>query len=66
MDNRVVITGLGIVSPNGVGIDEFTKAIKNGTSGIEYHEELNELNFSCCIGGIPSVSEELKRNYFLQ
>jgi 3-oxoacyl-[acyl-carrier-protein] synthase-1 len=66
MDNRVVITGLGIVSPNGVGIDEFTKAIKNGTSGIEYHEELNELNFSCCIGGIPSVSEELKRNYFTE
>tara|TARA_R110000737_G_scaffold50895_2_gene71972 strand:+ start:14089 stop:15357 length:1269 start_codon:yes stop_codon:yes gene_type:complete len=66
MDNRVVITGLGVVSPNGVGIDEFTKAIKNGTSGIEYHEELNELNFSCCIGGIPSVSEELKRNYFTE
>lgn len=64
MDKRVVITGLGVVSPNGVGLDNFTDALKNGTSGIEYHEVLKELNFSCCIGGIPKVSEELKRNYF--
>jgi 3-oxoacyl-(acyl-carrier-protein) synthase len=63
MDNRVVITGLGVVSPNGVGLDAFTNAIKSGTSGIEFYEELKELNFSCCIGGIPNVSEELKRNY---
>jgi len=66
MDNRVVITGLGVVSPNGVGLDDFTEAIKNGTSGIEYYEALKELSFSCCIGGIPSVSEELKRNYFTE
>ncbi len=66
MNNRVVITGLGIVSPNGVGLDAFTNAIKSGTSGIEFHEELKELNFSCCIGGIPNVTEELKRNYLTE
>ncbi len=66
MDKRIVITGLGIVSPNGVGLDNFTNAVKNGTSGIEYHETLKELGFSCCIGGIPNVSEELKRNYFTE
>ena len=66
MDKRIVITGLGIVSPNGVGLENFMHALKNGTSGIEYHEALNELNFSCCIGGIPKVSEELKRNYFTE
>jgi 3-oxoacyl-(acyl-carrier-protein) synthase len=66
MENRVVITGLGVVSPNGVGLDLFTNAIKKGLSGIEYHEALNELNFSCCIGGIPTISEELKRNYFTE
>ena len=64
MEERVVITGLGIVSPNGVGLENFTKALKNGTSGIEYHEILKELSFSCCIGGVPEVSEELKRKYF--
>ncbi len=64
MINKVVITGLGIVAPNGVGITDFTKAIKNGTSGIQFYQELEELNFSCCIGGIPPVTEELKQNYF--
>lgn len=66
MENRVVITGLGIVSPNGVGLANFTHAIKNGISGIEFHEVLKELSFSCCIGGIPKISEELKRNYFTE
>ena len=61
--NRVVITGLGVVAPNGVGIDAFTKAIKTGVSGITFHKELKELNFSCCIGGIPQVPEELKAQY---
>ena len=61
---RVVITGLGVVAPNGVGITDFTNAIKNGTSGIQYYQELKDLNFSCCIGGIPPVSEELKAEYF--
>ncbi len=66
MDRRVVITGLGVVAPNGVGLSAFTNALKNGTSGIQYYEELKELGFSCCIGGIPTVSEELKRNYFTE
>ena len=66
MNNRVVITGLGVVSPNGVGLDAFTNAIKSGTSGIEFHQELKDLGFSCCIGGIPTVSEELKRKYLTE
>ncbi len=64
MNNRVVITGLGIIAPNGVGIADFTKAIKNGESGIQFYQELKDLNFSCCIGGIPPVTEELKQQYF--
>ena len=64
MINKVVITGLGVVAPNGVGITNFTKAIKNGESGIQFYQELEDLNFSCCIGGIPRVTEELKQHYF--
>ena len=60
---RVVITGLGVVAPNGVGIDAFTKAIKKGQSGITFHQNLADLNFSCCIGGIPQISEEKKGAY---
>ena len=63
MNNRVVITRLGVVAPNGVGLDAFSKAIKNGDSGITFHQQLADLNFSCCIGGIPQVSEEKKLEY---
>ena len=64
MKHRVVITGMGVVAPNGVGLMEFTKAIKKGTSGITFHQNLKDLNFSCCIGGIPNISEEKKQAYF--
>lgn len=66
MNNRVVITGLGVVSPNGVGLEAFLQAIQSGTSGIKYYPTLKELGFSCCIGGIPDVSEELKREYLTE
>ncbi|MET2983911.1 beta-ketoacyl-[acyl-carrier-protein] synthase family protein [Aureibaculum conchae] len=64
MKNRVVITGLGVVAPNGVGVDNFTYALKKGISGIEFYQELADLKFSCCIGGTPNVSEEKKSEYF--
>lgn len=32
--NRVVITGMGILAPNGIGIEPFWKSILNGESGI--------------------------------
>lgn len=63
MNNRVVITGLGVVAPNGVGVDQFTEAIKNGKSGIEFHPHLKEKGFSCCIGGIPKVTDAHKLEY---
>lgn len=63
MNRRVVITGLGVVAPNGVGLADFGAAIKQGVSGIAYYPALKELNFSCCIGGTPAVSEAMKLNY---
>lgn len=66
MENRVVITGMGVVAPNGVGLDAFSNAIQHGISGIEFFSNLKDLGFSCCIGGIPAVSEELKREYFTE
>jgi 3-oxoacyl-(acyl-carrier-protein) synthase len=64
MKKRVVITGLGIVSPNGIGLDSFTQAIKNGISGIKHDTELERLKFSCQIAGKPEVSTELSLQYF--
>lgn len=64
MKHRVVITGMGVVAPNGVGLNDFSEAIKKGVSGITYYQTLKDLDFSCCIGGIPKVSEEKKLEYF--
>lgn len=62
--NRVVITGLGIVAPNGVGIPAFIHAIKNGLSGIRHDDELRQLQFSCQIVGKPQITDEIKSEYF--
>jgi 3-oxoacyl-(acyl-carrier-protein) synthase len=51
--NRVVITGLGVVAPNGINIPSFTHAIKNGISGIQFLQELKEHAMGCCVAGIP-------------
>lgn len=61
---RVVITGLGVVAPNGVGVADFTTAIRSGRSGIRYVEELAELGFACRVGGIPPVTDEQRAGYF--
>ena len=63
MKKRVVITGMGVVSPNGIGLKQFTEAIQAGSSGITFHQDLQDLNFSCCIGGTPIISEEKKLEY---
>jgi len=63
LKTRVVITGLGVVAPNGVGLQEFTEAIKTGKSGITFHQNLKDKGFSCCIGGIPEISEGKKLEY---
>lgn len=66
MQKRVVITGLGVVAPNGVGLDAFTNAIKKGLSGIKHDDELERLQFSCQISGKPELSTELIDNYFTE
>ncbi|MBC5838740.1 beta-ketoacyl-[acyl-carrier-protein] synthase family protein [Flavobacterium muglaense] len=66
MSRRVVITGLGVVAPNGVGLEAFTHAIKNGVSGIKKDPDLERLQFSCQISGKPEISTELSLNYFTE
>lgn len=64
MANRVVVTGMGVVAPNGIGLTAFGNAIKNGVSGIRHISKLEELQFSCQIAGCPEISEALSLNYF--
>lgn len=64
MNKRVVITGMGVAAPNGVGLENFEKALKNTQSGIRFFSELERLKFSCQIGGKPEITEELLNQYF--
>lgn len=61
---RVVITGMGVVAPNAVGLNNFENAIKQGISGIKHIPLLEQLKFACQIAGIPHVSLEKKQEYF--
>ncbi|MDD5476260.1 MAG: beta-ketoacyl-[acyl-carrier-protein] synthase family protein [Syntrophales bacterium] len=61
---RVVVTGVGVVAPNAVGLSEFLKALKEGRSGIRFIPELEELKFGCQIGGIPENFTEVRTGYF--
>jgi 3-oxoacyl-[acyl-carrier-protein] synthase II len=63
MGKRVVITGLGVVAPNGVGIPAFLQALQNGTSGIKFIPQYKELNFSCQVAGMPAFDWEILKNY---
>jgi len=64
MNRRVVVTGLGVVAPNGHGLEEFETALRNGQSGIKYIEKLTELNFRCQVAGVPSGIDQKLSEYF--
>lgn len=64
MKNRVVITGLGIVSPNGIGVPAFKSAIEQGLSGVRFMPKMKELSFSCQIGAAPELPITLIKEYF--
>ncbi|WP_394749064.1 beta-ketoacyl-[acyl-carrier-protein] synthase family protein [Spongiimicrobium salis] len=64
MNRRVVITGLGVCAPNGIGLESFTKALIKGESGIAFDEQLKELNFGCQIAGQPDLDTVNLEDYF--
>ena len=63
MAKRVVVTGMGVVAPNGIGVPAFLHAIQNGISGIKFMPRYQELNFSCHLAGMPDFNWESLRNY---
>ena len=64
MKNRVVITGLGVVSPNAIGVNAFEKALRSMKSGITFHQTLKDKGFSCQIAGTPKVEQQHLDQYF--
>lgn len=66
MRRRVVVTGMGVVAPNGHGLDTFAQAIREGRSGIRHFPRLAEMNFACQVGGIPENFDAVLQSYFDQ
>ncbi|MGB5526419.1 MAG: beta-ketoacyl-[acyl-carrier-protein] synthase family protein [Gemmatimonadota bacterium] len=64
MRRRVVITGMGVVAPNAVGLDAYEQALRNGTSGIRHIPILDELKFGCRVAGVPQGVDEIAEDYF--
>jgi 3-oxoacyl-(acyl-carrier-protein) synthase len=63
MSRRVVVTGLGVVSPNGMGVPAFLDAIRNGVSGIRHVPQYEALKFNCQVAGLPQFEWERLKNY---
>ena len=64
MRRRVVVTGMGVVAPNAVGLDAYEQALRNGTSGIRHIPILDELKFGCRVAGVPQGVDEIAEEYF--
>jgi len=60
---RVVVTGLGVLAPNAHGLQAFAGALREGKSGIRFHQHLADVNFGCQVGGIPEGVEALQKQY---
>ena len=55
---RVVVTGMGIVSPVGFGIEYAWKNILAGKSGIRKIEDIDVTDLACQIAGVPVRGDE--------
>ena len=53
---RVVITGIGAVSPIGLNVKEVNSSLKEGKSGISFNEEYKELGMRSHIAGSIDIS----------
>jgi 3-oxoacyl-(acyl-carrier-protein) synthase len=63
MSRRVVVTGMGVIAPNGVGVPAFLHALQNGISGIKYVSGYPELNFNSHVCGVPAFDMDQLKNY---
>ena len=59
MDRRVVITGMGAVSPNGVGNAAFSRAILEGRSGVNRISRFDPAEIPVQIAGEVHDFDEL-------
>ena len=48
---RIVITGLGVVAPNGIGKEEFWKGLYEGRNCVDKITFFDASSFSCQVAG---------------
>src|SRR4030042_2170868 len=54
---RIVITGTGVIAPNGIGKEQFWTALKEGQSGIKPISRFDTSSFKCKLGGeVPNFN----------
>lgn len=66
MEQRVVITGMGIYSCLGTSLDQVTQSLREGKSGIVYDEERKEYGFKSALTGkvpTPDLKKLLNRRH---
>lgn len=64
MRKRVVITGMGVVAPNAIGVPAFYEALRAGESGLRHDPQLEQLKFGCQVAGEPQLDEATIAKYF--
>ena len=62
--DRVVITGVGVLAPNGHGPAEFAQALREGRSGIRRQPDMAAAGFACQVAGVPAGVDALREHYF--
>jgi 3-oxoacyl-[acyl-carrier-protein] synthase II len=50
-NKKIVITGLGVIAPNGIGKEEFWQALRDGRSGIKPIKRFDTAEFKCKLAG---------------
>ncbi|MEM7104560.1 MAG: beta-ketoacyl-[acyl-carrier-protein] synthase family protein [Bacteroidota bacterium] len=64
MNQRVVITGMGVVAPGALNLEAFHTMLYHGDSGIQFIQELADLGFSCQVGGMANPKSEPYKDCF--
>jgi 3-oxoacyl-(acyl-carrier-protein) synthase len=61
---RVVVTGMGVVAPNALGVPEFEAALREGRSGIAFQPRMKQARLACNVAGDPVVPKSLLESTF--
>lgn len=64
MKRRVVVTGLGVIAPNGNGVQEFELALRKGRSGVRARADMAELGFASRVAAVPEGIDALAAVHF--